>query len=413
MRILSIISFFPLIFVISWVVGMDQLLVFPITICLILLTFLKFGNFGLSIGNIEKNVFLVLFLTGFCSLYLVTNYGIWIKYQLTFLCAWLYIGCIYSLRERTSKLEVIETIHKAAHILSLIIIFSFLIFIIKSDFKFTTVLGPLFPTDSHFFESMRVHSLSSIEVDYESMNSARFSGIFISYSAMSMGSILLMGIVSSNNKLSPQYRMLLSTALLIISFATQSRLGLVSSLLIYITIIYQYSLKHLLKKIGVKYSLFFIVLFAAAIITALYDFLVMLVQRLVFDVRANSAHTRFRIYEASIQGILEHPFFGLGQSNPIDFSSQRFSAGTHSSYIAIGYQRGLIALFFYALFMLSFFIKSIKLMWKSNNKNITILSITFIGFFLREAMDTWWWDSLLFFLFLNFIILFKLEMENE
>lgn len=413
MKINSIFICFPFVFLVSWILGLDQLLVLPFTLmCYVILQLKCQGKFGLTYDFVSRT-FLFIGILGLFSIDHVTNYGLWAKLTLTFLFAFIYYSLLHSIGKKLTKEYVLDFLNRGVFYLTLLVLFFTLIFLIFPSFKFNTIFSSIFPAGSHFFESMKVHSLSSIDIDYESINSIRYSGLFVSYSSMSMASILLMGVIGSNERLSVYARFILVTSLLITSMLTQSRVGILSSLFVYVVIIYSIFLKKYLSKIGPKYTIIFAGLILAVLMILFSDIIINIYNEIVFGMRSNSAHTRMRIYEASINGIIENPLFGLGHSNPIDFSSQRFSAGTHSSYLAIGYQRGLIAAFLYFLMMTTMFIISLKNMWKTTNNSLRILSATFIGFFVRESLDTWWWDTLLFFTVINFFVIFKFNNEKN
>lgn len=412
MKLNSLFICFPFIFFISWILGLDQLLVLPFTLFCYVIYQIKYqGQLVLTFDYVSRT-FLFIGLIGLFSLDHVTNYGLWTKLTFTFLFASIYYSLLHSIGIKLTKEYVLDFLNKGMFYLTLLVLFFTAIFLIVPSFKFNTILSSIFPSGSHFFESMKVHSLSSIDIDYESINSIRYSGLFISYSSMSMASILLMGVIGSYERLSIYTRLLLVTSLLITSMLTQSRLGILSSLFVYAVIIYSIFLRKYLSKIGPKYTIILAGLILSVLAVLFNDIIINIYNDIVFGMRSNSAHTRMRIYEASISGILENPLFGLGHSNPIDFSSQRFSAGTHSSYLAIGYQRGLIAAFLYFLMMTTMLLISLKNMWITTNTSLRILSATFIGFFVRESLDTWWWDALLFFTVINFLIIFKFKNEK-
>ena len=63
----------------------------------------------------------------------------------------------------------------------------------------------------------------------------------------------------------------------------------------------------------------------------------------VFARGEGSFNSRFGVYEASIAGFLERPFFGWGTER--DVEGLALPAGSHSEYIAALYRQGLFGLF--------------------------------------------------------------------
>lgn len=130
-----------------------------------------------------------------------------------------------------------------------------------------------------------------------------------------------------------------------------------------------------------------------------YSTVVEAVQLIVFDWRPGSFFVRFRIYQETLKLLPEHWLAGWGTSIRIPNAPSNFSAGTHSSYLGMLFQHGVVGLGFYLLIWLS--------VWRATWRGLRLpdkskLELTFwvamaagfLAYNVREAFDTWWWDQL-------------------
>jgi len=236
------------------------------------------------------------------------------------------------------------------------------------------------------------------------MDGYRLSGPFVSYSSMSMAVLLLVPMAYVYFRNSFSIKFISISALMLMLVLTESRLAIAAFLVAIFLFIYFVSLSRF--SIGRFWMVFgVVVLVAGSIYSDLYNY----VYDMIFGVRSTSVGTRGKIYYESIIAISEYPFVGWGNSNPLDMSSQRFSAGTHSSYIAMAYQHGLIALGVYVIFWVGLLYSCVKRFFTYSSASLysVVMSAGMVAFFIREAFDIWWWDQILLFIFLNFICIWR------
>jgi len=282
-------------------------------------------------------------------------------------------------------------------------IFLLLVYLVAPYFSFKTLLGYVLHSDSYFVQSLTSHSVSASFDDYD-MDGYRLSGPFVSYSSMSMAVLLLVPMAYVYFRNSFSIKFISISALMLMLVLTESRLAIAAFLVAIFLFIYFVSLSRF--SIGRFWMVFgVVVLVAGSIYSDLYNY----VYDMIFGVRSTSVGTRGKIYYESIIAISEYPFVGWGNSNPLDMSSQRFSAGTHSSYIAMAYQHGLIALGVYVIFWVGLLYSCVKRFFTYSSASLysVVMSAGMVAFFIREAFDIWWWDQILLFIFLNFICIWR------
>jgi O-antigen ligase len=120
------------------------------------------------------------------------------------------------------------------------------------------------------------------------------------------------------------------------------------------------------------------------------------------DLRPSSWLVRLNIYVVTLRLLPEHLIAGWGVPVRIPGASVEYSAGTHSSYLGLLFQHGVVGLLLYLALWVS--------VWKSvlsglGQKRITRLernfwiamATAFFAFDIREIADSWWWDQSLTF----------------
>lgn len=119
----------------------------------------------------------------------------------------------------------------------------------------------------------------------------------------------------------------------------------------------------------------------------------------ILEWRPGSWLVRFRIYQETLRLLVEHPIAGWGQPVQIPGMRSVYSAGTHSSYLGMLFQHGVIGLALYLGLWISIWQRilkglrertippSLRLFW-------TMATVSMLSFNIREAADTWWWDQL-------------------
>ncbi len=114
--------------------------------------------------------------------------------------------------------------------------------------------------------------------------------------------------------------------------------------------------------------------------------------------RQGSFNTRTAIYRETIRLYVEHPIAGWGQPIPIPGLRTVFSAGTHSSYLGMLFQHGIVGLLLYLGLLFSIWqvvirglrssqpSREVKLFWAA-------MAMALFAFNIRESAASWWWDQ--------------------
>jgi O-antigen ligase len=123
---------------------------------------------------------------------------------------------------------------------------------------------------------------------------------------------------------------------------------------------------------------------------------------ILFEWRRGSWLVRQRVYQETIRLLPEHIIAGWGVSARIPGMASTFSAGTHSSYLGMMFQHGIIGLVLYLGLWISIWRRIIKgLRSRAISRSHYLFWISaataMLSFNIREAADTWWWDQSLTF----------------
>lgn len=394
-----------------WFLGVDQVVVIPFILSFSLLVVFKFKV--LIKPDFIEWAFLFIALWCLLSLPNVTNIGLWLKYFLAFFCSFLYlysyrILCLLSGGVGEGFI-ISEFNRRGFFVFILFSVFLLLVYLVSPSFSFRTLIGYVIHSDSYFVQSLTSHSVSASFDEYD-VDGYRLSGPFVSYSSMSMAVLLLipMAVVYFRDRI--LNKILIVSALTLMLILTESRLALVAYCFFVLLLFYFVSLNRF--PAGRFWLVFGVFVFIfGSIYTDLYSY----VYDMLFGVRSASVGTRGKIYYESIIAISEYPIVGWGNSNPLEMSSQRFSAGTHSSYIAMAYQHGLIALGVYIGLWLGVLYLCMKKFFSFSGVGVysVVMCAGMVAFFIREAFDIWWWDQILLFIFLNFICIWRDSLNNK
>lgn len=120
------------------------------------------------------------------------------------------------------------------------------------------------------------------------------------------------------------------------------------------------------------------------------------------DLRPSSWLVRFNIYLVTLHLLPEHLIAGWGAPVRIPGVSNEYSAGTHSSYLGILFQHGIIGLALYLALWISIWRQVIQgLKDRLSTRELALFWISaataFLAFNIREIADSWWWDQSLTF----------------
>jgi hypothetical protein len=125
-------------------------------------------------------------------------------------------------------------------------------------------------------------------------------------------------------------------------------------------------------------------------------------QSAFIDLRPGSWLVRLQIYVVTLRLLPEHPIAGWGVPVRIPGAPSDYSAGTHSSYLGMLFQHGIIGLLFYLAIWATVWRAVIKglaerRMGRERALFWMAMAAAFLGFNIREIADSWWWDQSLTF----------------
>lgn len=113
--------------------------------------------------------------------------------------------------------------------------------------------------------------------------------------------------------------------------------------------------------------------------------------------RVSSLNTRLIIYRETIRMLGEHPLAGWGYAKQIEGMSKVFSAGSHSSYLGMLFQHGIVGLIFYLGLWFSIWkivFHQLKIAISRDERLFWSLVVCgFLAINIREAGENWWWDQ--------------------
>lgn len=280
--------------------------------------------------------------------------------------------------------------------------------------EFTSALGVALPSslveNSVFFSSIAIRRFGAFAGEGELFPN-RLMGFSMSFSALSMICLLLIPLMVWRFQISRGYTRLLYlgvvSGLLVCLLLTGSRIAYVAflaGLALYCTLRLgllrepnrPFSVALALTGIGAM------LLFGYLVIGPILDSL----QSTFIDLRPGSWLVRLEIYLVTLRLLPEHIIAGWGVPVRIPGRSNSFSAGTHSSYLGMLFQHGIIGLSLYLGLWLSIWrlvIRGLRQHYVPRYVSYFWMAIAFalFAFNLREVADTWWWDlSLLYIIWL-------------
>lgn len=120
------------------------------------------------------------------------------------------------------------------------------------------------------------------------------------------------------------------------------------------------------------------------------------------ELRPGSWLVRAYIYAETIALLPEHPIAGWGMAVRLPNVASEYSAGTHSSYLGMLFQHGIIGLLSYLGLWLSVWLAVLRgLRTHPVRRHVAwfwcAMAAAFLSFNVREVADTWWWDQSLLF----------------
>jgi hypothetical protein len=279
--------------------------------------------------------------------------------------------------------------------------------------QFLSLVGRLLPQSlvdsSSFFSSIAYRQfglrLSAVEAG---LFSIRLNGVSLSFSSLSMLCLLLMPLMVwrahvARGAARRLFYLALAGGLFVALVYTESRIAYVAFLLsaaLYVALrlhLFRATNRPLTAAVtlgGIGIIMILVFLTLPIIINWFETFFV--------DLRPGSWLVRFNIYIVTLRLLPEHPIAGWGVPVRIPGAASVFSAGTHSSYLGMLFQHGIIGLLLYLAIWISVWKHVIRGLGERHRGRERALfwiamATAFFAFNIREIADSWWWDQSLTF----------------
>lgn len=259
-------------------------------------------------------------------------------------------------------------------------------------------------TESIFFSTVIYREFGTTIVAPGSLFQLRFSGLAINYSSMSMICLLLIPYVlyrlpQSRNLLMFLMRIGTILAIGIGLVVTDSRLaylaaglGFTFGIFVWLTFI-----KVRLWESRIIFMAFLLIL-ASPVIYGLASNVFNMGSMIVQDYRPGSWLVRQKIYTETLNLLFIHPIAGWGTSVRIEGLTNNYSAGTHSAYLGVLFQHGIIGLLLYLIFLGNLWQVLLTKLHQSvhswEDRNFWwMCAVAIFCINVRETGDVWWWDQ--------------------
>ena len=273
--------------------------------------------------------------------------------------------------------------------------------------NFTSAIGHLIPTliaSSSFFESIAIRNFGSTQIDSALFN-YRTSGLALGYGGLGSAVVLLTPFVFWFLRLAQTKRKFFFQSLILISLAvsllhTEARTAYIAMFGgVVLVIVLRLKLLH-------KQNTFltFTVLLSLVFCLVLLLFIAKprmsdLFETSFIEWRSGSWNVRMDIYRETLRLLPKHLFVGWGQSVRIPFLKSVFSAGSHSGYLGILFQHGIIGLLLYFGFWITIWrrlFEGLRVKWQTFESSYfwVIAAMATFAFNIHEIATNWWWDQL-------------------
>lgn len=270
---------------------------------------------------------------------------------------------------------------------------------------FTSALGGILPSslveNSAFFSSIAIRRFGAVGGE-AGLFPLRLMGISLSFSSLSMICLLLIPLIYWRFQISRGmgrlfYLGVLGGLLVCLLFAESriSYLAFLAGLVLYCVL--RLGLLRepnrpftvALALTGMGAALLFGYLALGPILDSL--------QSAFIDLRPSSWLVRLNIYVVTLRLLPDHLIAGWGVPVRIPGASNVYSAGTHSSYLGMLFQHGIVGLALYLALWLSLWRHVTQGLRRRSDRAIRLfwiaMAVAFLAFNIREIADTWWWDQ--------------------
>ena len=272
---------------------------------------------------------------------------------------------------------------------------------------FVSLLGRFIPASqinaSAFFSSISYRSFGEVaSSDNVGLLSIRLNGFTLSYSALSMVCLLLLPLMLWRFQTTRGWTRLLHLGLMLgLTVAlvfTESRIAyaaLAAATLFYalLWLYHRRSNRPLMVALAlVATAVGLVVLFL--VLSVIIDW----VQRVFIDLRPGSWLVRAYIYAQTLALLPEHWIAGWGTSVRIPNLPNEYAAGTHSSYLGMLFQHGVVGLALYVALWAAVWLPVLQ-GYNTPRARYGLtgfcmaVATAFFAFNVREVADSWWWDQ--------------------
>lgn len=272
---------------------------------------------------------------------------------------------------------------------------------------FVSVLGRFIPASridsSAFFSSISYRSFGEVaSSDNIGLFTVRLNGFTLSYSALSMVCLLLLPLMLWRFQTARGWAKLfylgLMMGLAVALVYTESRIAyaaLAAAMAFYaLLLLYRRrSNRPLMNALAMVATVVGLVLLFLVLHTIL-DW----VQRVFIDLRPGSWLVRAYIYTQTLALLPEHVIAGWGTSVRIPGLPNEYAAGTHSSYLGMLFQHGIVGLTLYLALWAAVWLPVLR-SYNTPRAGRNLLGFcmaaatAFFAFNVREVADSWWWDQ--------------------
>jgi hypothetical protein len=271
--------------------------------------------------------------------------------------------------------------------------------------EFPSLMGLMLPTglqeSSQFFGNISVRSLGTTSGG--GMLALRVSSLAGRPTAVSMAALVLIPFVGwrsyASRGIARWLRGLIGVGLMACLVFAESRLSYlaltISAFLLILFSLRLHAARNRMILLATSAAVMFVLILGAYLA---YPRAEQIYQALVTGWRP--AQARYRIYEETIRLLPEHWVGGWGAPQRIPGMPSKFSAGTHSSVLAMVFQHGVVGLGLYLALWLSLWRHAVVAFGREgivqgHRSFMAMAVVALLALNIRELADSWWWDQLL------------------
>lgn len=276
--------------------------------------------------------------------------------------------------------------------------------------SFLSLAGRVLPSsliaNSSFFSSIAIREFGSTANEV-GLLTQRLMAFTLSFSALSMITLLLIPVVYWRFQMARGAIRLfyggVAIGLVLCLFFTESRISYAA----FVAAVGLYVILRLGLLRGSNRPLTIALSLAAVALVLLAGYVLVetilhSVQVAFVDLRPGSWLVRLQVYVATFQLLPDHPIAGWGVPVRLPGLPSDYSAGTHSSYLGILFQHGIIGLLLYIAIWLSVWKAVFRgLSQRDNSRELALFWVAaaaaFFAFNVREIADSWLFDQSLTF----------------